>query len=368
VSATGMRRWAVLFAGLVLVLSTEYGNAQDRGDDANNEALSNKRPANFMVLRLSETLLSSMINRPIDYQIQVRDVILDTPVTGVARLVGQPVIKLEPSENDARFNVVFSGTVHSRTVARSGPAIINGHTITYFTAIKEVAFEPGKGFRAGPPLVYAQSQCYTDSIQSTRGGIVGRIVQRRAANEVAANHDEVVQIARERASRRIAHFFETHMQERLARLSEALEFQTRLAGLRSRDGNRRLIARTTPGYLEIADAVFHDNGPIGPPAIAGISREGPIQVCVNSRLVPPAVAHALDTIFTRPSDSAIVNGLALLPGTFGKQAAAAINAFASRKNIGIEYTDDWLIVDLYPDNTSRIAERIAAPADNIIRR
>src|SRR5262245_53424060 len=97
-----------------------------------------KRPAHLIVLRLSQDTVSSQINRKIDRTVPVRDVILGTPVSGVARMVGEPVVKLQPSDNHARFNVVFTGTIYSKTVANGGPVLVYGHSITRFTACKEV--------------------------------------------------------------------------------------------------------------------------------------------------------------------------------------------------------------------------------------
>src|SRR5687767_2709750 len=49
---------------------------------------SSARPAHLIVLRLPITTLATQIDRQIDFQVPVRDVILGTPVRGVARLVG----------------------------------------------------------------------------------------------------------------------------------------------------------------------------------------------------------------------------------------------------------------------------------------
>jgi hypothetical protein len=362
------QRWTVWVGIFAIALCTrvDQTEAQDGVNEADASA-GRERPAHLVVVRISESLISSLINRTIDIEAPVRDFILDSTVRGAARLTGEPVVQLKPSEECARFTVVLTGTVQSRTTARNGPAVIHGHSVTHFKATKELVFEPGKGFRGDLPKVYAQTQCFTDDVRSTRGGILGRLVQRRAQNEVAASHDEVVDIVRDRAARRIAYAFESYMQERLARLNRALEFQTKLAELRSRDGNRRLIARTTPEYLEIADAIHENDAPIGLPLIADVAHgSGPIQIWVNSKIVHPAVAHALETIFTRPNDSAIVNTLALLPGTFGKEAAAAITAFAEKKNVGIQYTDNWFIVEV---NTAPLATtHVAEATSDTIRR
>jgi hypothetical protein len=323
------------------------------------------RPAHLFVLRLPVTTVSSQIDRQIDFQTPVRDVILGTPVSGVARIVGRPQVKLEPSADCARFNVVFSGTVYSRTVGYGGPATIHGHSVTRFTATKEVVFEAGKGFSAGPPRLAATTQCFTDRIDSTRGGLIGRIVRRRAASEVASNRATVTAIARERAMRRIAAAFERHMDERLARLNQAVEFQIALAEVRTREGNRRLRALTTPTHLVLADVIHNSEGAIELPVMAASgAAKSPVEIWIHGSVVPPEVAIALETIFTNPDESAVVNALAMLPGTLGKKAASVITALASENKVGIENTGEWLLVQLNNKGDSRVA---AAPTDALRR-
>jgi hypothetical protein len=337
----------------------------DNAEAVSAPEMSAARPPHLVVLRLPIKNIVEQLDRQIDFQTPVRDVILGTPVSGVARLVARPQIKLEPSDDRARFQVVFTGTVHSRTVANGGPAIVHGHSVTRFTATKDVVFEPGKGFTAGPPTVQASTQCFTDRIDSTRGGLVGRIVQRRAADEVASKRPAVTAIARQRATRKIAAAFDRLMDERLARLNKAVEFQIMLADFRTREGNRRLRASTTHTHVVLADVIHNNEARIELPALAA-SGNGklPVEIWVHGSVVPPEIAQALETIFTNPDQSAIVNGLAALPGTFGKKAASVITALVSDNKVAIQNTGDWLVVQLSAQDEGRIA---TAPTNSMRR-
>ena len=321
------------------------------------------RPAHLIVLRLPLKNIAAQLDRQIDFQTPVRDVILGTPVSGVARLVGRPEVKLEPSEDRAHFHVVFSGTVHSRTVANGGPALVHGHSVTRFTARKEVVFEPGKGFHAaGAPELQVTTQCFTDRIDSTRGGLVGRIVQRRAADEVASKRTAVTAIARERATRRIAAAFDKYMDERLARLNKAVEFQLVLSDFRTREGNRRLRASTTATHLQLADVIHNNESPIELPELAANGgTNSPVEIWVHGSVIPPEIAKALETIFTNPDQSAVVNGLAALPGTLGKKAAAVMTALVSDNKVGVQHTGEWLVVQLSAQEERRVAAEPAVP-------
>ncbi|HEY2414825.1 MAG TPA: hypothetical protein VGI40_21450 [Pirellulaceae bacterium] len=307
-----------------------------------------ERPAHLFVARISANVLSQQFNRRVDRTVPVRDVVLGTPVSGAARIVGQPQVELVPCSNEARFNMVFSGTVYSRTAGYAGPATVYGHSITYFKATKEVVFEPGKGFQALPSKIAATTHCYTDDIAPSRGGLIGRIVQRRASEEVAAQHPQITAIARQRAVRRIEAAFDREMASRIAHLNQSVDFQIQLASGRTREGCRKLMACTTPNYLQIADMIYEGNETAvqlptrSPPTGAA----APIEVWVHNSLIPPKIAKELKSVFSNPDHSATVNVLALLPGILGKEAAAAITAFAAEQKIGLDNVGDWLVIDV----------------------
>jgi hypothetical protein len=308
-------------------------------------------------LRLSAAMLNSLVDKPIDRQVPIRDMVLGTPVTGVARITGVPQVRLEPSSDQARFNVVITGTVYSRTLGRSGPAVIQGHSITRFTATKQVVFEPGQGFRGLPPQINAQAQCFTDGIQSMRGGLIGRIVVRRASTEIAQHHSQLTAIAQDRAVRRIADAFERHMDERLARLNRAVEIRAMLANLRDEATSPAIQCCTTPHYLEIADAKDNGAAIVLPVLSAASEASAPVEIWLHGSLVPERIAEALKTMFTNPDQSAVLNALALLPGTFGKEAAAALQALVNENKVAIQKIGDWTVVEL---NTQPVNNVVAA--------
>jgi len=306
-----------------------------------------ERPAHLVVVRVSADVLKNAISRHVDVTMPIRDVVFGTPVSGVARMVGEPRVELVPSDHEARFNVVFSGTVYSRTIGYGGPATIHGHSITSFTATKEVVFEPGKGFHSLPPKISATTRCYTDSIGTSRGGIIGRIIERRASSEVAARQPQLTALARQRAMQKVQAAFDQQLTSRVAELNHSVDFQVKLAEFRTREGSRRLMACTTPHYLQIADVIYKGNQtPIQLPAHQAVAGAAPIEVWVHGSVVPPKIGKELKTIFTSPDQSAVVNALALLPGILGKEAAAAITTLAAENKIGMENVGDWLVIDI----------------------
>jgi hypothetical protein len=244
--------------------------------------------------------------------------------------------------------MVFSGTVYSRTAGYAGPATVYGHSITWFTATKEVVFEAGKGFHALPSKIAATTRCYTDNIATSRGGLIGRIVQRRASEEVAAEQPQLTAIARQRAVRRIEAAFDREMADRIAHLNQSVDFHIQLASGRTREGCRKLMACTTPQYLQIADMIYQGEGTALklPTRQLGVGAAAPIEVWVHNSLIPPKIAKELKTVFSNPEHSATVNVLALLPGILGKEAAAGITAFAAEQKVGLDNVGDWLVIDV----------------------
>jgi hypothetical protein len=305
-----------------------------------------ERPEHLVVLRLSAAMLNSLIHREIDHQTPVRDIVLGTPVTGLARIVGEPRVQLEPSLDQARFNVVVTGTVHSRTVGRNGPVVIRGHSITHFTAVKQIVFEPGQGFYALPPQVSTEAQCFVDDIQSKRGGIIGTFAVRKATRQIAEQQQELTAIARDRAARRIAATFEHHIGERLVRLNWAVEMRALLANLGGRASNARIVCRTTPHYVEIANAGGRRTISIHLPVLAASEMNAPIEIWIHGSVVPERIGVAVKTMFTNPDQSAILNAMALLPGTFGKDAATAVSALVSENNVAVQSVADWMVVEI----------------------
>ncbi len=304
-------------------------------------------PAHLVVVRFPVESLAGLIDREIDFTTPVKDLILGTPVSGVARLVGHPRVELSPSNDEARFNVIVSGTVYSRTIGHAEQVNVHGHSITRFTATKEVVYEPGVGFRSQPPRVVANTQCYTDNIAPTRGGIVGRIIHRRASEQIAAQDAQVTAIARERATRRIATAFENRLNDRIAQLNQSIDFQVQLASLRARDGARRLTARTTPQFLELSDAVEPGSAEIELPTRPLAARTAPtVEIWVRSSLIPEKLGATLQTMFSNPDQSAVLNTLAVLPGMLGKEAATAVTALVSDRKVGVQNMGEWLVIDL----------------------
>ena len=206
-------------------------------------------------MRVSEETLNALWgNQDIDWQTGVRETILGTSVHGRARVIGAPRIQLVSSEDQATFRIVFPGTAYSRTTGYNGPAIIHSRAVTDFTATKQIVLEPGEGFRELPTEIGARTQIFIDGIDSARGGLIGRIVRRRATRIEATMHSQATEIVRQKAATRIASALDRTSQERLARMNwvRRLRDVVQVMFRGEQSGEPRYALSTTPRYLQIA--------------------------------------------------------------------------------------------------------------------
>jgi hypothetical protein len=336
--------------------------------DSSNRDLSNDitRPAHLVVLRVSASMLAADMNRDVDGQRAVSDVILGTPIRGVARLTGRLRVDPVPSPDKACFNAVFNGAIYCRTTGFSEGVTVHSHSITNFTASKEFVFDPERGFFSEPTKIAARTQCYTDGINPGRGGLIGRIVQRRASERVNAERPQITAIIRQKAINRINQRFDEFMGTELARLNKAVEVQTRLAKLRTGAGVRKLLARTTPTSIEIADALLQSEGRLAPLDLPAADQSGyPIELWIHGSLVPEKISQALKTVFTSPDKSALLQALKAWPGPLATEATAAITSLVTENKIAVQEVGDWMVVDINtPRPTTEVAKVTGPPTSS----
>ncbi|MDX1948447.1 MAG: hypothetical protein SFU86_23870 [Pirellulaceae bacterium] len=232
-----------------LLLLAGVARAQTTSDPASQAT------AAHLVVRVSGDMLNSLVgDLQFERQATVRDNILGTAVLGVAQIAGQPRVELTPSPDRATFRIVFRGTVNAQTIGYNGPAIIHSRSETRFAAARQIVFDPARGFFALDPQVEARTQIFTDQIGSTRGGLLGRIIRRRAARLELARRGEATEIARQKNSQRILAAFDEVTRERLARLNSQPQLRA-LALVAMRHLGQQdptYAARTTADYVQIA--------------------------------------------------------------------------------------------------------------------
>jgi hypothetical protein len=318
-------------------------------------------PAHRIVLRLSDEMLNSLMNQGFAREVDVRDVILGTTIQGKATISATPGVQLKECPDQATFQVVVNGTAQSRSTGYNGPAIIHSRSVTSFVATRQVVFDPGRGFYTLPAQVQARTQTFIDRIDSTRRGIVGRIVRRRAAREASARHAAATEIARQKAEQRIALAFDRQMEERLARLNWVANFrQMAVAALRPAEGSEpKYACCSTPHYLQIATN-FGNGGPaIALPTAGGVSaKKAPIEVWVHESLVQGKLAAALKLLNARSRTSDFLTAISATAKVLDSQGSRGDSGLLAQPPVNIRYLEDWIVVEVDLPTDERLA---AAP-------
>ncbi len=307
------------------------------------------KPDHRIVLRVSSAMLNSMMDgkEDIDREVDVREVILGTSVYGKSQVTGTPVVKLVESVDRAKFQILLQGTSVARTTGYNGPAIVTSRSVTRFTATKLVVFEPGKGFFGQPAQVTARTQTTIQNIDSNRGGIIGRIIRRRAASIEAGQHSQVEQIASQRAERRIQLAFDKASAARLAKLNEMADVRSLAGATAHNAAQTKYACCTTPHYFQIATS-FGDSGePMELPKYDPANpANAPIEVWVHDSFMGERIANGIDLL----AQQAETNKLALTVSAVARFLTAdnsdMIPAVLGKQTLNVHRVGRWRVAKM----------------------
>jgi hypothetical protein len=242
----------------------------------------------IVVFRVSDRALQSQAGGPVASDMPVNEIILGTRVTGTARVTGQSDVQPIEDCDHGKFLITLRGTADGTSVGINGPAVIHSRSRTSFVATKRAIFVPGEGFFTQPAKVTANTAIQNTGIDSTRGGIAGRVVRRVASEEVANNRERTRQIAEQIALKKIEAAFESAVAQRLAGLNRQVEQRTQVVRSVQLGRNVRMNAATTPQGVLVgirpADTVY---APIELPAL---DPNSPGELWVHQSLLEPEVA------------------------------------------------------------------------------
>ena len=314
--------------------------AQQHAPAASNLSEAQHSPSNLVVLRLSEDLFTSLIDRDVDELTAVSEVILGTPVTGQARTVARPIVDLVPDDSRAAMEVVLEGTTVSRTVGRNRSAIIHSRCTTWFRATKQVVYEPGRGFRAQPAVVTARTELVTEGVGSTRRRLMGRLVRRMATRQAQQQHSQAEAIAHGKAVARIQSLFERKLENGLAKLNRSSELRSAIAALRPGTDDPHFVCCSTDQCVQIALA----GGRRLPVELPDAQHaDGRAQLWIHSSVL----AQAADA---RDRASWLLNGLRQWSADSPVALVAALRPLAGLLSedvpLNVTTAEDWVVVEL----------------------
>jgi hypothetical protein len=312
-----------------------------------------------VVLRLTPEAFAPIVDRDVDETRSVQDVILNTPVSGSARTTGKPQVDLVDDDKSASFVLTLKGTTVSRTVGQNGPAIIRSRSETDFTATKRVVYEPGKGFVAEPAKIDARTRIITEGLGSTRPGIRGRIVQRRAAPQVAANRPAAEEIVRQKAMRRVSATFDRQLGERLDRLNRMIDMRVAIGFVLGGDTEPRYSFCTRNGCVQIVASTGAEEDSAATVELPQLDKPAPVQIWVHESMVGDNLALLLkqfDLVRSEPGDA--ISTLAKLPAAFQPPQAQADPQAES--TVDYATAEDWIVVLIQTSQEREPTKTLAA--------
>jgi hypothetical protein len=379
-----MSAWTLAMAGLLssgainAVAAESPGKSPGKAEPPPRAVSSDRTPAENLpchrvVFRISDQVLNSLMDqRQIDREVDVDDVILGTTVRGKAHIVGNTFVQPNASPEQALFTIHFRGVVVSRTVGHNGPAILHNVATTHFTATKQVVFTPGQGFRGLEPSVVAKTECRLEGVDSTRQGLIGRMVRRRAELAAEERRPQATEIARQRAEQRILAAFETSSEERLAKLNQRADFKSlAVAVTGAGQGEAQYVCCTTPRYIQIATRASNSGEANAPEAIKLPVHDSPhtpsgapIEIWVHESLMKNRVMAGLELLGekVRTSDFALATTAAL-------KLLGASNDTVTAQPIRVRNWKDWRVVEIETLPVDKLsAPAVVAPAPAVTAR
>jgi hypothetical protein len=311
------------------------------------------QPERFLVLRLTREVFDPLVDRTIDRTNHVDEMILGTRVIGTAKTAGQPKVQLLNDCERAGFLVTLTGTTTSRTTGYNSGVKVHGGAVTRFRSKKYVTFEPGEGFRSGPATTEATTQTFTNSVDPGRGGLIGRIVTRRAYDQIATQKAIDERIATDKTKRRVSQLFDEYLEGRLARLNRAVALRETLAIARGIGLEPMLSCCSTPEHVLIV--LSRGQGNAADIELPSLEARPPIQFWIHTPAFGGDLLKGLAALMRAPatnrglfdwsrdwSRDILPGNVYSMPGNVYSEVAA--RPAAPQVNMNVDQLDDWLVL------------------------
>lgn len=296
-------------------------------------------PNELVFIRVSREYLSETLKRAVERDTEVNDVILETRLTGSSHTSGTSDVVLIEDANRAVAEIRFTGTVHSKTVGRNGPATLQSTSSSTFVARKQFILDE-RGLTVMPAVVAANSCSNTHDIRTSLPGLRGRVAEKVAWRRSGEMRAEADQIAARHVEERIAREFDDYANPRLEKVRGKL--LANVGQLPAADDGEpmKLSFQSTPTHIQIvalrgnATAVAK----VVPPAIEGNPK---VAVHVHRAIVgrvlsDPAVRESITMLVSQMMTSP------LQPGT--------VQAKPELPKYQMHWTDDksWMVFEYNP--------------------
>jgi hypothetical protein len=212
----------------------------------------------------SAEIVRAGIKRDVDQPGPVRDEIMGTSIFGSSYTKGTIDARLVPNPSQAILETFLKGNTTSHTVGYHGPAIICAEGLTSIYGAERMYFD-ATGFKSVPVSAAAVTHSTITGIGTSRGGLIGRMVLRKAPQRAAEGKPQAEYVGARHAEVKIRDRLHREVGENLAKANA--NYQEAFRGrLERRDAfPEQLDIQTTADRL-LVTALQADSDQIAAPA------------------------------------------------------------------------------------------------------
>jgi hypothetical protein len=208
------------------------------------------QPGALAYLRFSKRFLQQQIERSVNRKRTFEEEILGTQIQGQSRTEGQVRLVLVPNDERAAAEILFVGTVNSRSRGQNGPAILSYESHADFAVRKRLEFA-GLRITSAESMAKAPTRLRATHVETQLPGFLGVVAERIAWRRVAESRAQADRIASQRLEARLSRDLDRRVEKSLAkvnaRLKDAFEDLTD-------ESNGLCVAttcRTTNDFIEV---------------------------------------------------------------------------------------------------------------------
>jgi hypothetical protein len=307
------------------------------------EQATNSDPAPYVWIRASRDYLAKYVECEVDREKPASDEIMGIHFRGTSRTAGRTRLALHANENGASAELIFEGTIVSKTIGREGPATLHFDSNSTFRARKPFTITES-GISTSPAEAEAPTRLTPTDIRTELPGLLNPIVKRIAHRRVAESQAKANAAASEHRADDIRAGLDARLNAALEKLQERMENELASLQLGKEKLPLRIISRSTPEFLEIALLPADVTGDQAKLPTFDVADETALAVRVHRTFV----AHAMANPQLSSRVTALATGVLRADGT---QTAGASAAQLDWSSLGLG--SQWVAFDIATPDAAR---------------